>query len=136
MEEAIEWLSKALEAGLIRDIIIYNAVIDACAKSGCMKNVADGSSKARDAGLKLNIITYSAVIEDSAKFGDMEEAVEWFQKLYIIHYLYHHLGEQERQNEPRWLQSGCKIEPRWDPGLRVRGLEGSGEVLGVSWRPF
>ena len=48
----------------------------------------------------------------------------------------HHLGDQERPNEPRWFQRGCKIEPRWHPGLRIRGLEGSGEVLGVSWRPF
>ena len=42
----------------------------------------------------------------------------------------HHLGDQERQNEPTWHQRGCKIEPRWHPGLRIRGLEGSGEVLG------
>ena len=48
----------------------------------------------------------------------------------------HHLGDQERQNEPRWLQRGCQIEPRWHAGLRIRGLEGSGEVLGVSWKQF
>ena len=47
-----------------------------------------------------------------------------------------HLGDQGCQNEPRWCARGCKIEPRWHPGLRIRGLEGSGEVLGVSWRPF
>ena len=30
-----------------------------------------------------------------------------------------HLGDQERQDEPRWRPRGGKIEPRWHPGLEI-----------------
>ena len=34
IEKAVEWLTKVRQAGLKPDIITYNDVIDACAKSG------------------------------------------------------------------------------------------------------
>ena len=34
-----------------------------------------------------------------------------------------YFGDQDCQNEPRWRARGCKIESRWHPGLKIRGLE-------------
>ena len=33
-----------------------------------------------------------------------------------------HLGDQERQDEPRWRPRGCQIEPRWHPGLEIQSF--------------
>ena len=53
-------------------ITTYNAVIDACAKSGEMER--EWLSKAQEIRLKPEIITYSAVINACAKFSKAQEA--------------------------------------------------------------
>ena len=44
-----------------------------------------------------------------------------------------HLGDQERQDEPRWRPRGCKIEPRWHPGLRIRSFESNFGIILVAF---
>ena len=65
--EAVEWLSKAQGAGLKPEIITYNAVIDACAKSGDMEEAVEWLSKTQEARLKPNVIAYNAVINAFAE---------------------------------------------------------------------
>ena len=58
----------------------YNALIDACAKAGDVKEAAKWFSEAQQVGLKPNIETYNALINVCAKADDLTEASKWFHK--------------------------------------------------------
>mmetsp|Transcript_37999 Transcript_37999/g.104493 ORF Transcript_37999/g.104493 Transcript_37999/m.104493 type:complete len:1114 (+) Transcript_37999:133-3474(+) len=74
VERALAVYQEMRTKGLSRSIVMYNTLLDACARCGHMHHVPELLADLAETDLKPNVITYSTILKGHCKAGDIHAA--------------------------------------------------------------
>jgi pentatricopeptide repeat protein len=73
IESAIRWLVKMEAAGIAADVVVYNTVLDACAKAKCKQSAAQVFKRMTANEIRPDVRSYASFARPFAYDGDYQE---------------------------------------------------------------
>jgi pentatricopeptide repeat protein len=81
MARALKVYEEVRKKGIELSILMYNTLIDSCARCGCMDHIEGIWADMKALGVDPNVVTYSTMIKGYCQNGDMRKGFLIFERL-------------------------------------------------------